>query len=81
MRAASFKMGSIAPEHHSYKPSTLAKGQGSAASIGLASQSANAGFRPAVKATINSQQVSAGNNIARGRGQFQTVNQAFTGWI
>lgn len=70
-------MGSILPEHNKLKPVALERNN--SGSIGLAIKSQ--GFKPATKGPIKSQQVSAGNNIAMGRGNFQTVNQAFTGWI
>ena len=74
MRAANFNMGSILPEHNKYRASGLDAQKN--ASIGLAGS-----FKPRNNMPINSQQVSSGNNIARGNGQFKTVNQEFTGWI
>ena len=77
MRSAHFKMGSILPEHNSYKPSQLDRSN--SGSIGLANKGS---FKPiASRSPVQSQQVSAGNNIAKGSGSFQTVNQQFTNWI
>lgn len=78
MRAVNFKMGSILPENNNYKLSGLDRN--SSASIGL-SKNANS-FKPQFqRAHGNSNQVSSGNNIAKGSGSFKTVNQEFTNWI
>lgn len=45
MRAASFKMGSILPEHNSFKPVALERNNSGA--IGLAQN--GQGFKPAIK--------------------------------
>ena len=77
MRSANFKMGSILPENHdNYRVSGLERNNSGA--IGLK----NNNFKPmARQQPIKSQEVSAGNNIARGNGNFKTVNQEFTHWI
>ena len=79
MRAANFKMGSILPEHNSYKPSQLERS--SSGQIGLAIGAG--GFKPVIGGgkPHGSQAVSSGNMVARGNGSFQTVNQQLHGWI
>lgn len=83
MRAVSFKMGSILPENNSYKALQLRENP-SSDSLGLKTRNSNI-FKTTNHKTgatlINSQTVSAGNNIAKGNGNFKTVNQQFTHWI
>ena len=82
MRAANFKMGSILPEYNNYRPQNLERNN--SGTIGLQQASGGPIFKPAIRqGTIsqNPHQVSAGNNIARGKGSFSTVNQEFTNWI
>ena len=63
-------MGSILPESNNYRVSALEAGKSGA--IGL---SKNNSFKPrAMQQPVKSQEVSAGNNIARGHGSFKTVN-------
>ena len=80
MRAANFKMGSILPENNAYQLGGLEKNPSNAA-IGLSKNTG--GYRPQAmrNSPIKSQDVSAGNNIARGMGTFKTVNQEMTNWI
>lgn len=81
MRAVSFKMGSILPENNGYKAQQLRENS-SGATLGLSRNSSV--FKTTngkTGATLNSQTVSAGNNIAKGNGNFKTVNQQFTHWI
>ena len=72
MRSANFNMGSILPEHNRFKTRGLER-NASGATIGLSKAGS---FKPAARPSkmVNSQSVSAGNNIARGVGSFKTVN-------
>ena len=65
-------MGSILPENNNYRVSALEAGNSGA--IGL---SKNNSFKPRganQQQPVKSQEVSAGNNIAKGHGSFKTVN-------
>lgn len=78
MRSVNFKMGSILPENNNYKLSGLDKN--SSAQLGLSKNTSN--FKPQFqRPQVSSNQVSSGNNIAKGSGSFKTVNQEFTNWI
>lgn len=79
MRAANFKMGSHLPETNSFKPSTLERAQ--SGTIGLVHKQPNFRPRSIALAPQSMQQVSAGNNIAKGGGSFKTINQSFVNWI
>mmetsp|Transcript_6513 Transcript_6513/g.8787 ORF Transcript_6513/g.8787 Transcript_6513/m.8787 type:complete len:90 (-) Transcript_6513:144-413(-) len=82
MRSANFKMGSILPEHNSYRVSGLERNDsGAGSTIGLTKNGSN--FKPQVQRVtpVKTQNVSAGNMIAKGNGSFKTVNQEFTNWI
>ena len=71
MRSANFKMGSILPEHNGYRVSNLDKNNSGA--LGLNKNQGAFAPRPAQK-QVQAQQVSQGNNIARGNGSFKTIN-------
>ena len=70
MQKANFKMGSILPEHNGYRVQQLEKSP-SGATLGLTRNTSN--FK--ANKILNSQTVSSGNNVAKGNGSFQTVNQ------
>ena len=81
MRAANFKTGSHLPESNPYAMPKLEKG-GSSMQIGQVNKRVD--FRQNAKAmlpSMHAQGVSAGNNISRGKGDFQTVNQSYVKWI
>ena len=81
MRAANFKTGSHLPETNQWAAPRLDKG-GSSAALGQVPKRVD--FRQNAKAmlpSMHAQGVSAGNNISRGKGDFQTVNQSYVRWI
>ena len=76
MRTANFKTGSHLPENNQYAMPKLEKG-GSSQNVGLGAVPKRVDFRQNAKAmlpSMHAQGVSAGNNIASGKGDFQTVN-------
>lgn len=79
MRAANFKTGSHLPETQQYAmPKLENTGVGSVSgSSSLGQVPKRVDFKQNAKAmlpSMHAQGVSAGNNISRGRGDFQTVN-------
>lgn len=80
MRLSNFKMGSILPEHNNYKIAGLENINSN--TIGLFKNVNNFKQYPRRQSPANKMQdISAGNNIAKGFGSFRTVNQEMTNWI
>jgi len=84
MRAANFKTGSHLPETQQYAMPKLESTGATSGSSSLGQVPKRVDFKQNAKAmlpSMHAQGVSAGNNISRGKADFQTVNQSYVRWI